>query len=122
MASIDWRRVAVADVDVVDRGSGEVIVFLSGEVEELAGERLTGAVEQAVTLRQVSDPERVIVDLREVTGGGEGMRRFLEDLHAAGVREGFTVDLANVPAAAEPVVTRLSWATFPDIERPPPRD
>ncbi|HEY6738335.1 MAG TPA: STAS domain-containing protein [Actinopolymorphaceae bacterium] len=88
-------------VDVVDRGSREIVVFLSGAIDETTREALADAAERVRLLLDVNDVSRVVIDSHQVTDFGAPGVRFLRGLEVAGREHGFDVALAMTsPAVA----------------------
>lgn len=101
-------------VRVVDRGSQEIVVFLSGDIEESMQDALDAAIEEVT----VHEPPRVVVDTHEATMLGPAGIGFLNALRARGQAEGYFVDLAAIGAAVRPALERAGWI-HPVLEAPP---
>ena len=92
-------------VQVVDRGSLEIVVFLTGDIDESMQSELDAALEEV----SVHEPPRVVVDTHEATSLGPGGIGFLNALRARGQAEGYFVDLAAIGPAVRPALERAGW-------------
>jgi anti-anti-sigma regulatory factor len=95
----------MGSVEVVDRGSLEIVVFLSGNVDEAMGLELDAALEEVARL----EPPRVVVDTHECTSFGTTGVQFLDALRRRGRLEGWEVDLAAIGPAVRPVLEEAGW-------------
>jgi anti-anti-sigma regulatory factor len=95
----------MGSVEVVDRGSEEIVVFLSGDIEDVMRQELDGAVDEVSPL----EPSRVLVDTHECTSFGTAGVQFLDALRRRGQVEGWDVDLAAIGPAVRPVLEQSGW-------------
>lgn len=92
-------------VEVVDRGSLEIVVFMSGDIDDAAQADLDAAVEQVSRL----EPPRVVIDTHNCTSFGPAGVRFLDVLREGGRAAGFEVDLAAIGPEVRPVLEQAGW-------------
>lgn len=92
-------------VQVVDRGSLEIVVFLSGNIDESMRSELEAALEEV----SVHEPPRVVVDTHAAASLGPAGIGFLNALRARGQVEGYFVDLAAIGPSVRPVLERAGW-------------
>lgn len=86
-------------VEVVDRGSREIVVFLSGAIDRTMERPLADAIERVTLLERINDLHRVVVDTREVTSFEEAGLRFIERLERLGRAQDFDVALSMTSPA-----------------------
>ena len=98
----------MGSVDVVDRGSSEIVVFCSGAVDGGLGHQLDRAVGEVRTLANLHLGARVLVNLGDATSCDETLAAFVARLREAVAESGSTVDLTNVPDTCKEVVDRLT--------------
>lgn len=104
----------MGEVRVVDRGSKEIVVFLSGEVGRGMEAELGDALAEVALLERLDDLDRVVVDAGAVTAFDETGLNFLRDLHRNGRRQGYDLELAML---TDPVRTALDRAEWPPSTR-----
>jgi anti-anti-sigma regulatory factor len=92
-------------VEVVDRGSLEIVVFMSGEIDDDTRAAMDSALEQVSRL----EPQRVVVDTHDATSFGPTGVAFLDALRDRGRAEGFEVDLAAIGPEVRPVLEASGW-------------
>jgi anti-anti-sigma regulatory factor len=95
----------MGSVEVVDRGSLEIVVFLSGDIKDGMGRELDAAIEDVARL----EPPRVVVDTHECISFGIAGVQFLDALRRRGRLEGWEVDLAAIGPAVRPVLEEAGW-------------
>jgi anti-anti-sigma factor len=95
----------MGSVEVVDRGSQEIVVFLSGDIDDSTGRQLDQAIEEVAEL----EPPRVVVDLHDCTSLGSVGVQFLDALRRRGRLDGWQVDLAAISPAARNVLEEAGW-------------
>ena len=100
----------MGDVEVVDRGAREIVVFLSGDVGDESTERLHEAVDEAARLVELNTLNHVVVDMHQVTGLGEAAIAFLRELTNRGKYLGFEVSFAALTGPAHRAVEAAGWS------------
>jgi hypothetical protein len=95
-------------IEVVDRGAREIVVFLSGAVEEPT-DRLLAAITEVSRLEQLNGLDHVVVDMHRVTAIGETGLNFLRELINQGRRTGFDVSFAAMTGPAHRAVEAAGW-------------
>ncbi|REF37045.1 STAS domain-containing protein [Thermasporomyces composti] len=100
------------DVEVVDRGSHEIVVFLRGDIDDAMEHDLRAALREIALLEEINDLDRVVVDARDVTTMGRAGLCFLLNLERYG--EGrFEVDLSALSRPALRALERSHWHHLP---------
>lgn len=97
------------DVEVVDRGAREIVVFLSGDVDADLSDRLHAAVDDVARLEELNGLDHVVVDMHRVTGLGPSGLAFLDELTRRGGQAGFHVSFAAMTGAAHRAVEAAGW-------------
>lgn len=92
-------------VQVVDRGSLEIVVFLAGDIDDSIRTELEAAIEEV----SVHEPPRVVVDTHAATSIGPAGIGFLNALRARGQVDGYFVDLAAISPAVRPALVQAGW-------------
>jgi len=92
-------------VQVVDRGSLEIVVFLAGDIDDSMRTELEAAIEEV----SVHEPPRVVVDTHSATSLGPAGIGFLNALRARGQVDGYFVDLAAISPAVRPTLVQAGW-------------
>lgn len=105
-------------VDVVDRGGHEIVVYLTGHIDDSLSDELHAAVDEVAELERINGLDHVIVDMHHVQSLGEAGVAFLHELTDRGRRAGFSVSFAAMTGPAHRSVEAAGW-TF--IEPSPPR-
>jgi len=100
-------------VRVVDRGSKEIVVFLSGEVGRDMADELDGALAEVSLLERLDDLDRVVVDAGEVTAFDLTGVDFLRALHLKGKQEGYELELAMLTEPVREALDRIEWPPSP---------
>ncbi len=100
----------MGQVEVVDRGSREIVVFLRGDITSGMAKELSAALEQVALLEQVDDLHRAVVDTREVTAFDRSGVDFLRRLEQRGKAEDYEVALSMT---SRPVLRALEDAHWP---------
>ena len=95
----------MGSVEVVDRGSQEIVVFLSGDIDDSMGRQLDLAIEEVAGL----EPPRVVVDLHDCTSLAPIGVQFLDALRRRGRLDGWEVDLSAISPAARTVLEQAGW-------------
>jgi anti-anti-sigma regulatory factor len=95
----------MGSVEVVDRGSQEIVVFLSGDIDDSMGRQLDLAIEEVASL----EPPRVVIDLHDCTSLGPMGVQFLDALRRRGRVDGWQVDLTAISPAARNVLEEAGW-------------
>lgn len=67
----------MGEVEVADRGGREIVVFLSGDIDESTGDTLSEAIDEVVQLEQLNGLDHAIVDMHKVTSLGPAGLTFL---------------------------------------------
>jgi len=101
----------MGEVRVGDHGDGEVIVFLSGDIDDSMTGDLRTAIDQVSRLEQIEGPRHAIVDMHGVTSLGPAGIEFLRSLEARGERGGFAVSFSTLSAPAHRAVEAAGWRT-----------
>jgi anti-anti-sigma factor len=104
-------------VEVVDRGGREIVVFLSGDIDEGLEDQLRQAVDEVAELELISGLNHVVVDMHRVRSLSETGLVFLRDLTARGDATGFEVSFAALTGAAHRAIEAAGWGF---IEQSPP--
>lgn len=107
----------MGEVQVVDRGAREIVVFLSGDIDDGMNAALRAAVDEVIQLEQLNGLSHAIVDMHGVTVLDPPGLDFLHDLVARGERHGFAVSFSNMSAAAHRGVEAGGWGY---VEGSPP--
>ncbi len=100
----------MSDVDVVDRGAREIVVYLSGDIDDALSGRLNRAVDQVVQLEQLNALNHVIVDMHRVTSLHEPGLAFLRTLTERGRQAGFEVSFSTLSGPAHRAVEAAGWS------------
>ncbi|MFW6091347.1 MAG: STAS domain-containing protein [Actinomycetota bacterium] len=108
----------MGSVQVADRGSREIVVFLRGDIDESMSEALREAVEQVTRLEALEELSHAVVDMHGVTALGQAGLEFLRELEGRGLRSGFEVSFSNMSGPAHRAAEEAGW---PFIEHSPPR-
>lgn len=99
-------------VDVVDRGGQEIVVFLSGYIDESLAGQLDDAVDQVAELERIGGLQHAVVDMHQVTGLENAGLNFLRELCARGQRAGFHVSFSSMTGPAHRAVEAAGWEFF----------
>ena len=60
----------MGEVQVADRGSREIVVFLTGDIDESLADELHAAVDEVASLERLSSLSHAVVDMHGVTSLG----------------------------------------------------
>lgn len=104
-------------IEVVDRGGREIVVFLSGNIDDVLGDQLHEAVDEVATLERIGGLTHVVVDMHRVTELTSPGVAFLKELIERGRDAGFEVSFSSMTGPAHRAVEDAGW-TF--IEHSPP--
>lgn len=99
----------MGDVEVVDRGAREIVVFLSGDVGAELTSTLHEAVDEVARLEALNGLDHVVVDMHRVTALGDAALAFLRELSGRGVQAGFQVSFAAMSGPAHRAVEAAGW-------------
>lgn len=108
----------MGEIQVVDRGAREIVVFLSGgfgttdEAEPSSG-RFAEAVDEVERLEKIDGLDHVIVNMHGVTAIDDHVVGFLRSLVDRGERRGFEVSFAEMPGVARQVLHDAGWPLVP---------
>ncbi|HEX6194835.1 MAG TPA: STAS domain-containing protein [Jiangellaceae bacterium] len=108
----------MGQVDVVDRGGREIVVFLSGDITESDQNALDDAIDEVEALERLNGLNFAVVDMHNVTSIGPPGIAFLHRLQDRGDRTGFDVSFSAVSAPAHRALEAAGWEF---IEHSPPR-
>lgn len=108
----------MGEVQVVDRGSLEIVVFLSGDIDDQMTERLHGAVEQVAQMEGLNGLTHAVVDMHGVTSLGPPGLAFLRELSDRGRRKGFEVSFSALSGPAHRAVEAAGWPFIEPSPRP----
>lgn len=96
-------------ISVVDRGSREIVVFLSGDIDQDMERQLDNALGEVTLLERLDDLHRVIVDTREVTSFGDTGVRFLRKLEREGKEQDYELAFAMTSPPVTAALERANW-------------
>ena len=99
----------MGEVQVADRGSREIVVFLSGDVDDPLTDELHAAVDEVTRLERLSSLSHAVVDMHGVTSLGPAGIAFLRELQARGERAGFEVSFSHLSDAAHRAIEEAGW-------------
>ena len=109
----------MGEVQVADRGSREIVVFLTGDIDEsLAGE-LHAAVDEVASLERLSSLSHAVVDMHGVTSLGPAGIAFLRELQVRGERAGFAVSFSHLSSTAHRDLEDAGWSFVEKSPHPP---
>lgn len=100
-------------VEVVDRGSREIVVFLRGDVGEADEPGLAAAIDEVDLLEKLTGLSRVVVDCHDVTSLGQSGIDFLHRLSERGERHGFSLSLSALSEGAHHGLEDGEWPGVP---------
>jgi hypothetical protein len=103
----------MGSVEVVDRGSREIVVFLRDDVGTAEVDAMAAAVDEVDQLEELSSLSRVVVDCRAVTSLGDEGVQFLRRLQQRGERHGFTLSLSMLSQPAHHALEQAGWPGIP---------
>jgi len=109
---------AMGEVRVVDRGAREIVVFLSGDIDEQMTDALHAAVAEVAELESISGLSHAVVDMHGVTTLAEPGLAFLHELTQRGRRSGFEVSYSAMSGPAHRAVEAAGWS-FVESSPPP---
>lgn len=107
----------MGEIQVVDRGAREIVVYLSGgfgvgEREPSRG-RLAAAVDEVDRLEHIEGLDHVIVNMHSVTAIDHDVVQFLRALVDRGQDRDFHVSFADVPGVARRALHDADWPLVP---------
>lgn len=105
------------ELSVVDRGAREIVVFLSGAVDNDLSEQCHSAVDDVTRLEELNALDHVVVDMHKVTAIDETGISFLHELIQRGHRAGFQVSFSSLSGPAHRAIEDSGW---PFMEHSPP--
>ncbi len=108
----------MGSVQVADRGSREIVVFLRGDIDESMSDALHDAVDQVARLEALEELSHAVVDMHGITSLGQAGLEFLRELEGRGKRSGFEVSFSNMSGPAHRAAEEAGW---PFIEHSPPK-
>jgi anti-anti-sigma factor len=106
------EAITVRDVEVVDRGSHEIVVFLRGDIDDGMEHDLRAALRAIALLEEINDLDRVVVDARQVTSMGRAGLCFLLNLERQG-QGAYEVDLSALSRPVLRALERSHWHHLP---------
>lgn len=107
----------MGQVEVVDRGGREIVVFLSGDIDESDQDALDASIDEVTALERLNGLSYTVVDMHKITSLGPSGIAFLRRLQGRGDRAGFDVSFSTLSAPAHRALEEAGW-TF--IEHSPP--
>jgi anti-anti-sigma regulatory factor len=99
----------MSEARVVDRGSREIVVFLSGDIDDEMIDRLHEAVAEVAELESLNGLSHAVVDMHAVTSLGPPGIAFLRELNEHGRRSGFEVSFSALSGPAHRAVEAAGW-------------
>ncbi len=100
----------MGEVQVADRGSREIVVFLRGDIDDAMADELHSAVEEVARLEQLSLLSHAVVDMHDVTSIGPAGIAFLRELQGRGERGGFEVSFSHLSGTAHRALEDAGWS------------
>jgi anti-anti-sigma factor len=97
-------------VEVVDRGAREIVVFLSGDIDDSNRDALDRAIDEVTALEELNDLSHAVVDMQGVTSLDDTGIAFLRRLNSRGERAGFDVSFSTMSASAHRAVEDAGWS------------
>jgi anti-anti-sigma factor len=108
----------MSEVRVVDRGSREIVVFLSGDIDNEVVDQLHNAVAEVAELEGLNGLSHAVVDMHGVTSLGPPGIAFLRELNERGRRSGFEVSFSALSGPAHRAIEAAGWQ-FMEPSPPP---
>jgi hypothetical protein len=99
----------MGEVHVADRGSREIVVFLSGDVDDPLTDELHAAVDEVSRLERLGSLSHAVVDMHGVTSLGPAGIAFLRELEVRGERVGFEVSFSHLSNTAHRALEEAGW-------------
>jgi anti-anti-sigma regulatory factor len=99
----------MGEIQVADRGSREIVVFLSGDIDDAMTGELQAAVDDVARLERLSQLSHAVVDMHAVTSLGRAGVAFLRELQGRGARAGFEVSFSNLNSTAHRALDEAGW-------------
>jgi anti-anti-sigma regulatory factor len=109
----------MGEVQVADRGSREIVVFLAGDVDDTMTDELHGAVDEVSRLERLNSLSHAVVDMHNVSSLGPAGIAFLRELQGRGERAGFEVSFSHLSSTAHRALEQAGWS-FVETSPPPP--
>lgn len=100
----------MGEVQVADRGSREIVVFLSGDVDEPMADELHAVVDEVTGLERLNSLSHAVVDMHRVTSLGPAGIAFLRELQGRGERAGFEVSFSHLSSVAHRALEDAGWS------------
>ncbi|MGH8823143.1 MAG: STAS domain-containing protein [Jiangellaceae bacterium] len=100
----------MGEVRVADRGSREIVVFLSGDIDDEMADALHAAVAEVAELESIGGLSHAVVDMHGVTALGAPGLTFLHELAERGRRSGFEISYSALSGAAHRAVEAAGWS------------
>lgn len=100
----------MGEVQVADRGSREIVVFLRGDIDDPMTDELQAAVDEVARLEQLSSLSHAVVDMHDVISLGPAGIAFLRELQARGQRGGFEVSFSHLSGTAHRALEEAGWS------------
>ncbi|HMG29731.1 MAG TPA: STAS domain-containing protein [Jiangellaceae bacterium] len=100
----------MGEVRVADRGAREIVVFLSGDIDDQMTDALHAAVAEVAELESISGLSHAVVDMHGVTVLGEPGLTFLRELNERGRRSGFEISYSAMSGPAHRAVEAAGWS------------
>lgn len=107
-AGVDRTDVA-GEVSVVDRGAREIVVFLSGTVDDVLSDQLHSAVDDVTKLEELNGLDHVVVDMHKVTALDHSGISFLHELIQRGHKAGYQVSFSSLCGPAHRAIEGAGW-------------
>lgn len=108
----------MGQVEVADRGGREIVVFLTGDIDESDRDALDASIDEVAALERLNGLSYAVVDMHKVTSIGQAGITFLHRLQGRGDRVGFDVSFSALSAPAHRALEDAGWSF---IEGSPPR-
>ena len=100
----------MGEVQVADRGSREIVVFLTGDVDDSLTDQLHAAVDEVARLERLSSLSHAVVDMHGVTSLGPAGIAFLRELQVRGERAGFALSFSHLSSVAHRALEDAGWS------------
>ena len=106
-----WKKEVetMGGIEVVDRGAREIVVFLTGDIDDETAEYMHAAVERVARLEELNALSHAVVDMHAVTHLGSAGIAFLRELSERGKNAGFEVSFSALSGPAHRAVEAAGW-------------